>query len=120
MILCRVHRDLNWWREVFLLTAGASRTKPRVVSNLIDCLIPRAPGEKAPVTPQAIEEAQLAAKALDETRFVERAREAPVTSTMLFAGVQEALRGRAREFRQFADLRHVPTSDGSEWVLMRR
>ncbi len=67
----RVQRDLQWWREVFLLAAGASRETPRNISDLVDWLIPNAPGAGTVDTAEA-ENARLAAQALEETRFVRR------------------------------------------------
>ncbi len=74
MLTDRVRRDLAWWRDVFLLAAGASRETPRLISDLVDHLIPHLPGEVT-LTPSVAEEARLAAQALEETRFAERATE---------------------------------------------
>ncbi|MCP4659521.1 MAG: SUMF1/EgtB/PvdO family nonheme iron enzyme [bacterium] len=70
MLRERVRRDLPWWREVFLLAAGSSRETPRVVSDLVDELVPRPPQDR--VTSEQAEEARLAAQALDETGFAGR------------------------------------------------
>ncbi len=70
MLRERVHRDLPWWWEVFLLAAGSARETPRVIADLVDELVPRPPGD-GPVTPDSAEEARLAAQALDKTRFRE-------------------------------------------------
>ncbi|MGH8629687.1 MAG: NACHT domain-containing protein, partial [Burkholderiales bacterium] len=69
----RARRDPIWWREVFLLAAGASRGTPRNISELVDRLMPNEPGESA-LSVEKAEEAQLAAQALRETDFAERAR----------------------------------------------
>lgn len=65
-------QDLGWWQDVFLLAAGASHPVPRVVSDLVDELIPRLPGEK--ISKVESERARLAALALLESRFLHGAR----------------------------------------------
>ncbi len=68
----RIRRDLTWWREVFLLAAGANRNTPRVVSDLVDALLPFPPGEgkgKWAFTSEGASQATLAAQALNETDF---------------------------------------------------
>ena len=69
----RVERDLSWWREVYLLAAGASRATPRNISDLANVLAP----EWRPDAPIAEAESgrwRLAAQALCETGFAEQAR----------------------------------------------
>ena len=68
----RVRRDRAWWEEVFLLAAGASRRMPRLISDLVDCLLPLAPGEGA-VPPERAAEVRLAGQALCETGFATHA-----------------------------------------------
>lgn len=77
ILIERVKRDLNWWREVFLLAASYSKSVPRNVSNMIDIMLPYEP-EDNKVTPELAGFAQLAAQALVETdfiRFVEKEAE---------------------------------------------
>jgi formylglycine-generating enzyme required for sulfatase activity len=69
----RICRDLNWWREVFLLAAGASRLTPRNISDMVDSLLPEKPQNKM-VTPDQAAQARLAAQALQETDFAEHIR----------------------------------------------
>jgi formylglycine-generating enzyme required for sulfatase activity len=69
MLRDRVRRDLIWWREVFLLAAGASRSTPRNISDLVDCLLPLAP-EDGQISPEKAEQARLGAQAVSETNFV--------------------------------------------------
>ena len=69
MLAQRIKLDLNWWREVFLLAAGASRKTPRLISNLIDALIFQVP-PATEVTLEKMEWILLAAQALDETEFL--------------------------------------------------
>ncbi|MDM8537441.1 SUMF1/EgtB/PvdO family nonheme iron enzyme [Desulfobacterales bacterium HSG17] len=69
MLFERVKRDLNWWREVFLLAAGYSKSVPRNVSNMIDVMLAHKP-EDSSVTLEQAGFAQLAAQALVETDFI--------------------------------------------------
>jgi len=70
MLRERMKRDLIWWREVFLLAAGASRRIPSTISNLVDTLIPL-PHEENKISADKAQQAQAAAQALTETDFVE-------------------------------------------------
>ncbi|MCP3957512.1 MAG: SUMF1/EgtB/PvdO family nonheme iron enzyme [bacterium] len=94
MLRDRVRRDLAWWREVFLLAAGASRETPRLISDLVDQLIPVPPGEST-VSPELAERARLAAQALEETRFVDRVEKerasGPGRFTAAFQRIQQWL-----------------------------
>ena len=92
MLRDRVRRDLAWWREVFLLAAGASRETPRLISDLVDRLIPRPPGE-ADVEPEQAERARLAAQALEETRFDERVEKERATEAGRFTATYEKIQG---------------------------
>ncbi|RMD56071.1 MAG: hypothetical protein D6828_04250 [Nitrospirae bacterium] len=69
----RVRRNLSWWREVYLLAAGASRDTPRNISNLVDCLVIDEPDESL-IHPDKAEQVLLGAQALIETGFVDRVR----------------------------------------------
>ena len=73
MLRDRMKRDLIWWREVFLLAAGASRSTPRNISDLVDGLVPHAPTPET-LTPDKAAQLQAAAQALAETGFIERVR----------------------------------------------
>jgi len=87
----RVCRDLNWWREVFLLAAGASRLTPRNISDMVDSLLPEKP-ESNMVTPDQAAQAQLAAQALHETDFAEHVRkQGPGRYARVFECVQSWL-----------------------------
>ncbi len=65
----RIIRDISWWREVFLLAAGASRSTPRIIYDLVDTLIPDDPKDKDP-TPEIVQYARLGAQAMGETDFL--------------------------------------------------
>ena len=67
-----VRRDLNWWREVCLLAAGASGV-PSVVQSLADRLLPRELPETGSPQPNA-DLIAVAAQALHETDFVQDAQ----------------------------------------------
>jgi formylglycine-generating enzyme required for sulfatase activity len=69
MLRDRIRRDPTWWREVFLLAAGASRSTPRNISDLVDCLLPLAPEDRQ-ISLEKVEQAHLGAQALKETNFV--------------------------------------------------
>ncbi len=70
MLLERVNRDLIWWREVFLLAAGASRRIPSNIANLVDTLLPLALEENK-ISAEKAQQAQAAAQALAEIDFSE-------------------------------------------------
>jgi len=70
MLRERVNRDLIWWREVFLLAAGASRRIPSTIANLVDTLLPLALEENK-ISAEEAQQAQAAAQALKETDFSE-------------------------------------------------
>ncbi|MFP4586390.1 MAG: NACHT domain-containing protein, partial [Desulfococcaceae bacterium] len=68
-----VRRDLPFWREVFLLAAGASRKKPKGIYDQLDALVPECvQGETA--TPEIARYARLAAQAIHETGFMDHVR----------------------------------------------
>ena len=87
----RVRRAPVWWEEVFLLAAGASRRMPRLVSDLVDCLLPLAPGEQA-ISAERAAEARLAGLALCETGFAAHARQEQAAEPGRYA----ATHGRAQ------------------------
>ncbi len=64
-------RDTDWWREVFLLTAGSCRDHPLQIYYLLNYLLPDGP-DKAAMTPENCALACLSAEAMGETRFEER------------------------------------------------
>jgi len=63
----------DWWREVFLLAAGSARDNPRIISDLVDCLLPHGPKDEK-ISPEKHSHVCLAATALAETGSVERVR----------------------------------------------
>jgi formylglycine-generating enzyme required for sulfatase activity len=69
----RVRRDPDYWREVFLLAAGASRGRPKGIYDQIDALLPEYAEGKAP-TPEIALYARLSAQAIHETGFMEHVR----------------------------------------------
>lgn len=69
----RVRRDLEWWREVYLLAASASRSTPRIISDLVDVLVFQEPTSTT-LTPDKGQEIELVAEALLETGFGEFVR----------------------------------------------
>ncbi len=73
MLRDRVRRDLPWWQEVFLLAAGSSRTTPRNISDMVDCLLPQPPEPQA-ITAERASFAILAGQTLFETNFAEHQR----------------------------------------------
>jgi hypothetical protein len=68
-----VHRNLPWWREVFLLAAGSVKSTPSLIANLINYLLPDAPATTAVLEGKAAE-ASLSAQALIETDFMDQVR----------------------------------------------
>ncbi|MGI9174183.1 MAG: SUMF1/EgtB/PvdO family nonheme iron enzyme [Rhodothermales bacterium] len=71
MLRERIGRDLAWWREVFLLAAvTSSRTTPRNLAVLVDCVLPEEVTADA-ITMPKLEEVRLLAQALWESRFAE-------------------------------------------------
>ncbi|MBU0909237.1 MAG: SUMF1/EgtB/PvdO family nonheme iron enzyme [Proteobacteria bacterium] len=73
MLKERVKRAPDWWREVFLLAAGSARDNPRIISDLVDCLLPHGPKDEK-ISPEKHSHVCLAATALAETGSVERVR----------------------------------------------
>jgi formylglycine-generating enzyme required for sulfatase activity/energy-coupling factor transporter ATP-binding protein EcfA2 len=73
MLKERVKRAPDWWREVFLLAAGSARDNPRIISDLVDCLLPDGPKDEKISLDKHIH-ACLAATALAETGSAERVR----------------------------------------------
>ncbi|MCB9430707.1 MAG: SUMF1/EgtB/PvdO family nonheme iron enzyme [Ardenticatenaceae bacterium] len=72
LLLERLRRDLNWWREVFLLAAGQQKQTPRNVAELVDWLPSVAAGDT--VIPEQVTLAMLAEQALYETGFMTHTR----------------------------------------------
>ncbi len=70
----RVLRDQPWWQEVFLLAAGASRSTPRNIYQLMDALLPNDPDDTL-MTPKNVACARLCAQAFAETEFLEQVRQ---------------------------------------------
>ena len=66
----RVRRNPDFWREVFLLAAGASRGRPKGIYDQLDALLPEYCGQKSPTHENALY-AWLSAKAIHETGFME-------------------------------------------------
>ncbi len=76
MLRERVRRDLDWWREVYLLAAGSARTTPRNICELVEVLVPNDP------EPEKLKRANLdhilpASQALLETEFVRNVVKTP-------------------------------------------
>ncbi|MCP4426005.1 MAG: SUMF1/EgtB/PvdO family nonheme iron enzyme [Chloroflexi bacterium] len=69
--LCQLARERpDWWREVFLLSAGSSMTVPKNVQDLVNTLLPFDPGSpKMPLTQQMPTQVAIGAQALLETNF---------------------------------------------------
>ena len=68
MLRDRLQRDTAWWREVFLLAAGASTATPRNIADLVDSLLPVSPSPGSLSAAKAAMVA-VAGQALAETRF---------------------------------------------------
>ncbi len=73
MLKERVKRASGWWWEVFLLAAGSARDNPRIISDLVDCLLPHRPKDEK-ISREKYIHAFLAATALAETGSAERVR----------------------------------------------
>ncbi|MCA9873664.1 MAG: SUMF1/EgtB/PvdO family nonheme iron enzyme [Anaerolineales bacterium] len=69
--LChRLKKQPDWWREVFLLSAGSSMTVPKNVQDLLNTLLPFEPGAREmPLTPEVATWVQIGAQTLEETNF---------------------------------------------------
>ncbi len=90
MLRDRLKRDLIWWREVFLLAAGASRRTPRNISDLVDGLVPQAPTPET-LTPDKVAQMQAAAQALAETGFIEHVHKEKAIELGRFAATYEKI-----------------------------
>ena len=93
MLRARVKRDLQWWREVYLLAAGDVGI-PANVAAQVNALLPYPPMPER-LTPEQIDYAKLAAQALWESGFEqhvqkERAKE-PGHFSATFEKVQQWL-----------------------------
>ena len=69
--LCaRVKAQPDWWRELFLLSAGSSMKTPKYVQDLVNTLLPFDPGhQEQPLTADVAVWASIAAQTLWETNF---------------------------------------------------
>lgn len=76
MLRERVRRDLDWWREVYLLAAGSARTTPRNICELVEALVPNDP-EPAKLQRANLDHILLASQALHETEFIRNVVKAP-------------------------------------------
>jgi formylglycine-generating enzyme required for sulfatase activity/energy-coupling factor transporter ATP-binding protein EcfA2 len=65
----RIHRNLSWWREVFLLAAGSARDMPLNIRLLVDEIVPE-PGKEAMLA-EVAERVGLGAQAFHETGFMD-------------------------------------------------
>jgi predicted NACHT family NTPase len=90
MLRDRVRRDLTWWREVFLLAAGASGSTPRIISDLVDCLVFKGP-EQEMVSPNKAQQVQAIAQALVETDFAEHVRKERINEPGRFSTTYERI-----------------------------
>ena len=70
----RVVEDINWWREVYLLSAGSTRDFPLNIYQLIDALLPEDP-KQAKLDANIAKRAGLAAQAMYETGFLAAVRQ---------------------------------------------
>lgn len=76
MLRERVRRDLDWWREVYLLAAGSARTTPRNICELVEALVPNDP-EPGKLKRANLDHILLASQALHETEFVRNVVKTP-------------------------------------------
>jgi Domain of unknown function (DUF4062) len=72
--LLQARDNRAWWREVFLLAAGASGSTPRIISDLVDRLVSKGPEQEGTVSPDKAQQVQATAQALVETDFAEHVR----------------------------------------------
>lgn len=68
-----IRRDPSFWREVFLLAAGVSRSQPKGIYDQINALLPEYE-ENRTITPEIARYAVLSSQAIYETDFMERVR----------------------------------------------
>ncbi|MBN1931274.1 MAG: hypothetical protein JW786_06660 [Desulfobacterales bacterium] len=71
MLIGRLRRDPSWWQEVFLLAAGSTRNTPLNIYYLLDALLPEDP-DAVNLTPENVRMAEIAARAIYETDFMDR------------------------------------------------
>jgi formylglycine-generating enzyme required for sulfatase activity len=64
----------SWWQEVFLLATGSTRNTPRNIYMLLDALLAEDPNPEN-LTPENVLMAQIAARAIYESNFMERVKE---------------------------------------------
>jgi len=91
MLTERVKRDLNWWREVFLLAAGSSKEMPRNIIDLIDTLLlPKV--TEIPVTAEKMNHAILAGQALYETEFAKQVASEQATESGRYTATYQRIK----------------------------
>ncbi|MCP5002492.1 MAG: SUMF1/EgtB/PvdO family nonheme iron enzyme [Planctomycetes bacterium] len=88
----RIHDDLQWWREVFLLAAGSFRDTPKNIYQLIDTLIPDEYDEEK-MSIEIILYSELAAQAMDETGFVKSVSEESLKGPGRFSKIHKRVVG---------------------------
>lgn len=114
----RVMRDMAWWREVFLLAAGSSRSTPRNVYQLVDALLPHDPKD-CPLTPAIAAYAGLSAQAMAETEFLFHVRSeqtAPGRYTKIHKRVQTWLSAALTTDEILSPRERVAAGNALNWV----
>jgi hypothetical protein len=63
----RIHRNLPWWKEVFLLAAGSTRDTPYNIYQIVDQIL--SDPAKTEIAPERVRRAVLAAQTFHEANF---------------------------------------------------
>ncbi|MBN2092287.1 formylglycine-generating enzyme family protein [candidate division KSB1 bacterium] len=84
-------RDLNWWREVFLLAAGSAKGTPRYITDLIDKILFDKVSDKT-ISPEKMFLAILAGQALYETEFIKQVENEKKSEPGRYTAVFERIR----------------------------
>lgn len=112
-------RDLPWWQEVFLLSAGSSRSTPRNIYQLVDALLPNDPAGTE-MTSATIACAQLCAQAMAETEFLEHVRQEQAlqagTYTRIHKRVQQWLHNALTADDKLSPKERVEAGNALNWV----
>jgi formylglycine-generating enzyme required for sulfatase activity len=114
----QILRDMDWWREVFLLAAGSSRNTPKNIFDMVDTLLPNDPHECA-LTSKIAACAGLSAQAMGETEFMSHVRaekNSPGRYTKIQKRVQTWLHAALSADGILAPRERVAAGNALNWV----
>jgi formylglycine-generating enzyme required for sulfatase activity len=111
----RVLRDMDWWREVFLLAAGSSRNTPKNIYDLVDTLLPEDP-HQGDLTSEIAACASLSAQAMAFLTHVHAELAAPGRYTKVHKRVQTFLLAALTADGILSPRERVAAGNALNWV----